>query len=838
MKKYLFINLALILVPICYSQQPFSYKSLDPLDPVLFYETYIVYKSDTISLGAKAFFIDGQLSDETAAKYPYVFNSINEAAKYLTPGAEGSPMVLYIAPYVYWIDNPDDPAERTPREGPTPYGLIINCEWLRFYGLTDNPENVVLACNRGQTIGARGNFTMFKISGNGISSENITFGNYCNVDLEYMLLPQLNRKKRATAIVQAQLIHCNGDKIVARNTNFISRLNLCPFVGGKRVLFDRCHFESTDDALCGTGVYLNCSFDFYASKPFYRTIGTGAVFLNCDIRSFTRGKQYFTKANGQLALVDTRISSQTLTYIGWNDNPPFDARNYQYNVSLNGQPQMIDKLNPAITIDMAGKPLLDAYLFNYKGKTIYNTYNLLCGDDNWDPMDIKGTLLDAEIKSGKKLTSVPVQLQISPNITSLETGKDDIILTAKTFRFGNFEIAPGPVRWSVSPEDEPIVNLIVSNNSRSCKVVPTNRNDGTRQLIITAAMPSGLEAACILHVSPSMLEAPKFSVAPHIIDDKSGRLSVKYKLDTKYTDQSLVNWYRSADPSGKDTTRVAVSRMDTPMTDYELSAGDIGYYIMASVSPKHIRCHAGKATMAILKKPVTASDIKTNNKKLYTNFNHFPTIDQPEIIPGFWTRAPFNGQIHTRENTGSWYYGEGGNGAEGRHGLIPSGRSASLLYTPVGNSFGDMTLNLVVSPFKSAGQGFSIAYLYMDILIKMDTRTMTGYALRFIRTTKYHDAVDCYFVRYENDSVTAISKPVSTSCFKSPCNIEIEVKGNILRAHAATTSMDPEIPEKPGVAKEINIETTIESNIFGSFGIQFNGGAPSVIEEIIAEWQE
>lgn len=838
MKKYLFLNLALILIPICYSQQSFLYKSLDTSNPVLFYGTYIVYKSDTFSLGAKAFFIDGQLSDETAAKYPYVFNSVNEAVKYLTPGTESSPMVLYIAPYVYWIDDPDDPTERLPQEGATPYGLIINCEWLRFYGLTDKPENVVLACNRGQTIGALGNFTMFKISGNGISSENITFGNYCNVDLNYPLLPQLSREKRAPAIVQAQLIHCNGDKIVARNTYFISRLNLCPFVGGKRILFDRCHFESTDDALCGTGVYLNCSFDFYASKPFYRTIGTGAVFLNCDIRSFTRGKQYFTKANGQLALLDTRISSQTLTYIGWNDNPPFVARNYQYNVSLNGLPQIIDKLNTAITIDMAGKPILDAYLFKYKGNNIYNTYNLLCGNDNWDPMNIKSTLLDVEIKSGKKLTSIPVQMQISPNMASLETGKDGIILNAKTFRFGNFEISPDSIRWSVSPEDESIVKLIVSNNSRSCKVIPINRNDDTRQVIITAATPSGLESACVLNVSPSMMEAPKFSVAPHIIDDKNGRLSVQYKLDTKYPDQSLINWYRSTDPSGKDSIRVAVSRIDSSMTDYELSAGDVGYYIMASVSPKHIRCHAGKAVKVISERPVTANDVKANSKKLYTNFYHFPTIDQPKIIPGFWTKAPLNGQTNAKEDKSSWYFGEGSNGAEGHHGLIPSGRSASLLYTPVGNSFDNMKLNLRVSPFKSAGQGFSMAYLYMDILIKTDTKTMTGYALRFIRTTKYHDAVDCYFVRYESDSVTAISKPVSTSCFKSPCTIEMEVKGNILRAHAATTSMDPEIPDKPGVTQEINIETTIEPNRFGGFGIQFNGGSPTVIEEINAEWQE
>ena len=290
MKRLCFTGFLLCLFMIVLSQNK-NYKSLDPSSPVVFGGSYIVFKGDTITLGPKSFFIDGQLGDDITATYPYVFNSINKAAKQLTDGSESTPMTLYIAPYVYWIDDPDDTAFRVGDGNSPPYGLVVKCEWLKFYGLTEDASHVVLACNRGQTIGAKGNFTMFRFIGQGTSSENITFGNYCNVDLDYPLKPLLSRRKRSSAIVQAQLIHCNGDKIIARNTRFISRLNLCPFVGAKRALFDRCHFESTDDALCGTGVYLHCDFDFYASKPFYRTIGTGAVFLDCDIRSYPRGQQ-------------------------------------------------------------------------------------------------------------------------------------------------------------------------------------------------------------------------------------------------------------------------------------------------------------------------------------------------------------------------------------------------------------------------------------------------------------------------------------------------------------------------------------------------------------------
>lgn len=160
-------GLSLLAALACSAQSVTGYKSLDARNPIVFGGDYIVYQGKNIILGPKAFFIDGKFTDEEAAKYPYVFNSVNKAAEHLNNGAGESPMVLYIAPYVYWIDDPDDPAIRLPKGGSSPFGLIIECEWLRFYGLSDNAENVVLACNRGQSLGSQGNFTMFRFSGQG-----------------------------------------------------------------------------------------------------------------------------------------------------------------------------------------------------------------------------------------------------------------------------------------------------------------------------------------------------------------------------------------------------------------------------------------------------------------------------------------------------------------------------------------------------------------------------------------------------------------------------------------------------------------------------------------------
>src|SRR5690606_36601451 len=139
-------------------------------------------------------------------------------------------------------------------------------------------------------------------------------------------------------------------------------------------------------------------------------------------------------------------------------------------------------------------------------------------------------------------------------------------------------------------------------------------------------------------------------------------------------------------------------------------------------------------------------------------------------------------------------------GAAGYKGFLQN-QFARLYFTPVGNDFADMTLKMTVVPFKTAGQGFSVAPLYMDILIKFDAETLTGYGLRFIRTTKYHDAVDCFFVKYENGKATPISEPVSTSAFKSVCEIILEVNGNKIQAHVQTESTDHSPSDSAVVAK-------------------------------------
>ncbi|MDL2304388.1 hypothetical protein LJC72_03500 [Bacteroides sp. OttesenSCG-928-D19] len=803
-----------------------EYTPLDKEHPVYFRGDYIEYEGRKILLDEYTFFVDGRLSEQQTAHAPFAFASVNEALRNIKEGTEEQPMTIYMAPYVYWIDDPDDPSVRQPEEGQSiPYGLKVTCNWLTLCGLTDDPEKVVLACRRGQTQGAVGNFTMFHLDGDGIRTENITFGNYCNVDLEYALLPELSRPKRSSTITQAQLIICNSDKVLARNTRFISRLNLCPFAGAKRILFDNCYFECTDDALCSTGVYLDCKFTFFSSKPFFNTSGTGAVFLNCDINLQTRNRQYFTKMPGPVTVVDTRFTSAgEPLLIGWTQDPTEDMRCYQYNVSLNGEPYTIQNDQPHFTVDMTGKPILNAYRLEDESDVVYNTYNLLRGADEWDPMGIKENVLLMD----EKAPLIPTYLKISPAKASIESGVTSAVLTASVKNFGGTENTEEQVVWELPDSCGDIARLVRKEDGR-CEIVGINHHDETKQILVKASTASGLESACELMVAPEFVAAPEFLSLPELSAPEKGAVTVHYRIDLNgREDRSIITWYRCTDSKGSNPVEVAVSRLDRPKQTYVLSSGDTGYYLMAEVAPKHLRCHPGKKKAVVSASPVRAEDVMVKNK-IATDFQDFSVQYQPEVMPGFWTVDGYKPEDTkafewTAQPESSWLYGAGVDGASQRTGLLQAARGARLRYTPIAGNYGDMTLNVRLSPCKTAGQGFGSATgQYLDVFIKFDTQTLTGYALRMIRTTKYDRAVDFVLIRYENGMTTEISEPVSATCYRSECLVTLKVEGKTLSAEARTTAKIDDREVNPDLKETVSLQAAIEPSAFGGFGFQHTG---------------
>lgn len=809
-----------------------GYTPIDSSDPVEFGGTYIKYQGETIQLSETAIYLDGSLSDELAAQYPYVYNDITKAlsADALKNGTADKPMTVYVAPYVYWIDDPaaTDTVQKTDGYS-VPYGMVVNSDYLTIKGLTGNPDNVVLAGNRGQSHASNGNYTMFRFNCSGaLTVKNITIGNYCSVDLDYPLMSELNQAKRTETITQAQLADVSGDKMFADNCNFISRLNLDPINGASRSLYNNCHFESTDDALNANAVYVGCDFDFYGNRPLYSSYGTGSTFLgctfNCKILNVeAEPTQFFTKEGGTITAVDCVYNSNLSVpiSIGWTKTPSTSLKCYQSNIIHNGQSITIGGEGAKETVDMTGKSVLDAYKVVSGGKTYYNTYNLLKGSDDWDPLGVKDV-----IKAAGQDT-VATQLSITSDVTEIESGKETASIGGTVNYFYGTNDTTQKITYSVSDEDKAYVKL-TDNGDGTCKVEGTNNDDAARKVIINASTESGLEAAVGITVKPSKIEAPAFTKAPVITNDGQGSLKVDYSLDLgSREDMSAISWYRCTDAEGSNPILVAVTRNDSPEYTYKLTAGDVGYYIMAKVESKNIRSDYGTPENTVYDKAIGVKDVRSKN--FATDFSNFPNVKQSEIKAGFWT-VDYNRPADT-ESFGSWQgadteepwkYGTTGNGCVGA-GLYEGTQGARLMYTPVEGTYGDMSLKLVVDPAKTAGQGFGSAGQYMDVLLKFDTSTLTGYGLRIVRTKASSNAVTFVLVKYDNGTVTEISDEVIASCYATGCTISLKAEGNKLTAHVETPTEQLADQAAKGYPHVVDLTADIEANSFGGVAIQHAG---------------
>lgn len=809
-----------------------GYTPIDISDPVEFGGTYIKYQGETIQLSETAIYVDGSLSDELAAQYPYVYNDITKAlsADALKNGTADNPMTVYVAPYVYWIDDPaaTDTVQKT--EGySVPYGMVVNSDYLTIKGLTGNPDNVVLAGNRGQSHASNGNYTMFRFNCSGaLTVKNITIGNYCSVDLDYPLMSELNQAKRTDTITQAQLADMSGDKMFADNCNFISRLNLVPISGASRNLYNNCHFESTDDALNGNAVYVGCDFDFYGNRPLYSSYNTGSTFLgctfNCKILNVeAEPTQFFTKEGGTITAVDCVYNSNLSVPItmGWTKFPSDSLKCYQSNIIHNRKNITIGGEGAKETVDMTGKSVLNAYKVVSGGKTYYNTYNLLKGTDDWDPLGVKDVIAAA----GQE--AVATQLTIKSDVLEIESGKETASVGGTVNYFYGTNDTTQKITYSVSDEDKAYVKL-TDNGDGTCKVEGTNNDDAAKKVIINASTESGLEAAVGITVKPSKLDAPEYIKTPVITNDGQGSLKVDYSLDLgSREDMSAISWYRCTDAEGSNKVLVAVTRNDSPEYTYKLTAGDVGYYIMAKVESKNIRSDYGTPVNTVYDKAIGVKDVRSKN--LSTDFSNFPNIKQSEIKAGFWT-VDYNRPADT-ESFGSWQgadteepwkYGTTGNGCVGA-GLYEGTQGSRLMYTPVEGTYGDMSLELVVDPAKTAGQGFGSAGQYMDVLLKFDTSTLTGYGLRIVRTKASSNAVTFVLVKYDNGTVTEISDEVIASCYATGCTISLKVEGNKLTAHVETPTEQLADQAAKGYPHVVDLTADIEANSFGGVAIQHTG---------------
>jgi len=790
----------------------------------------IQYKGKTIKLSDKALYVNAKLADGNLGKY--AFKSLQDVAAAAKDGTEQEPTVIYIEPDVYWTDNPTLPNSENKL-----IGLTFPQANITMIGLSDNPDYTIIAGNRGQMAGAIGNWNTIGI-GDGFHAYNITFGNYCNVDLVYTPNPDKNHTKRQETITQAQVItkaHAGEmDKWLFENCKFISFLNVFARSNEPhRAYYKDCFFQCTDDAI-GTGdmnVFNNCYFKFYSNHPSGSASNIIQVYLSCTFESVLRDSAanstiFFAKKNDTFGIIDG-VFIGNANRLEWTDNPSDEARHYVYNNSLNGKPALISTTKPELSVYLKGESLQA-----FKVGKAYNIFNLLRGNDNWDPENQRGRL--------SQYADLPYRLQVKADKTQLKAETQEKA-TISYVIYPKRVVGKTGIKWTVS--DSSLLSIIV-NEDETVTVTGANNSLDTLRGYVKAETPQGIESVAYIEVLPTPLKAPAFDKIVSIKEPEIGKVTIDYSLDSELEDYSVINWYRAKLPKGSDSIQVAVTRLNEPLKTYKLTTGDIGYYLVASVAPKTRSSLTGKPIRVISRK-IVESDILS--KSIYTDFKNLPVQRTDKIREGFWvvdTHRPedLSKDFEWEPGRGNgWTYGLGHAGTFDRYGLMTTGRGARLLYAQTG-PYKDMSLELALSPHKSAGQGFGSATgQYVDIYIKFDAHTLTGYGLRIQRTPAFGNGVRFTLYKFVNGAGTAISDFIDSSVFVPGCKVLLSVTGNKLNAHVTTSSKQEQDQKDSGLIHEVNLSAIIDNNTFGGFGVQHTGSVASdgnrlMLERILIEY--
>lgn len=771
-----------------------------------------------IKLDERHLYLDCSLTQRQAESSPFLFRDLTELldSGRLQDGNQENPMTVYLAPGVYWIAEPGDERICTAKPGDKlPYEKKVKCQWLFLEGLSQNPMDVVIAADKGQSHGCIGNYTMFHFEGDGLHLKNLTVGNYCNVDLVYPKDPSQNRKKRTSAVTQAQLGDVEGDCFFAENCRFISRLNLYPFCGAKRSLYDRCHFESTDDALNGNAVYLECDFDFYGGRPLACTQGAGCVFLDClfrirGIRAREEADQYFMKGQGTVYLIRCRFVDERdwkepaskegrRLSVEWTRYPEASLKCYEYENSFEGVPLCVGTPGKD-TVSLKGKDALKAFPIQ----------NLLGGEDGWNP---KGQLFP------EKEERIPIKLMLDTKEVTLEKGQEAYLEAFEVF-FDGTKRKARDVTFRLSGS----VAEIRPEGENSCVITGSNNHKTEQRAVLTALTKQGLEAAALIMARPARTQPPAWEQMPWIKYDK-GVFRLQYSFrDKEEKDYSLVEWYVRRDGEEilvRESSQGAGDLGYTPVDD------DIGGRLLVRVTPKSSSSGYGEPVTAAAQQVITWEQIPKHGH-LETDFTAFPKVCQPRLQKGRWINDFYEpvekGELKewrkwvTELPSAPWGYGELGNGCKGK-GLYPLVQGVKLMYA-FRERCSNMRLELVLDPAKTGGQGFGSAGQYLDVCVKLEETLLSGYGLRVMRTARAADAVAAFLVKYEGGIARPISEKVYTSCFITGCHILLEARGEVLMAEMFT---EREIPPGKAWERQVRLEEKISPDVRSGFGIFHTG---------------
>jgi hypothetical protein len=731
------------------------------------------------------YLIDGNLLQDDPANKK--FKTLQAAYGAAPAGTEQKPTVIGIKPNVYQLPGGD----RVP-------SMVINKNWITFFGLTNDRRSVVLADNRGLSEGSGDNGYILMVNCTGFCLKNLTVLNYCNCDYDYPGDARKNLKMRNPTITQAVALQAQGDKHVYENVALLSRLDTM-FLRTTRSYFKNVYIEGTDDFIGGGQVsyWEDCQVVFPTGHGVMSA--SNVTFVNTKFES-TGGFEFSKGVGRPVALINCTLPVATpKALIAWIRGA---ARQRPNLFSLTFQTKDTSGHPAKIADDSEGEPRFTySREISSQEAAAFNPWNMLRATpdgvaDDWDPAHAK------EKYEAAGQGSLVYRIVLTNADSSIRTDGPSATIGAT--------ISPAradrTIQWSTDS------NLISLSRTKGPSVVVTANNTTSKPeyVPVTATAANGLYARAYVFVEPKYTEPPAITAGPKLSAPANGTIGIEYTMALDGTqDQSLVSWFSCDDASGANPREIAVSRGDLPLKQYTLTPGDIGKFIKVTVAPKHQLSDAGKIVSAIYEKPIAAADVPSST--VSPNFRNFVVTPNSSSTSGRWTIL------------GTWT-SVTGEKLTGGYGIRVGSQGASLLYQDDAKR-GDMQIDLVMTPEKTAGSGFGSSgspadgdrIQKSDIFIKYDPRTKNGYSLRIWRTTQSTEKCMFQFYKIVDGAGSPISdKQAYSGVFKPSTFLTIKTVGPTISA-TAHNDVDGEV---------LSLEDTITPNSFGGAGVVWNGSVP------------
>ncbi len=777
--------------------------------------------------------VDGTLSQNNPSANQYT--NLQDAYAAAPAGTATNPTVIGIKPNLYNLDT------TTPG---TP-GLTISKNYITLLGLTNDQRNVVLYGDQGNEEGA-GSPTqtydgyVIDVTATGFTARNLTIGNFCNVNYQYPGAPGVPAQtiaERNSTITQAVAIETSGDQHVFDHVSLLSRLDTT-FIFSTRAYFTNVYIEGTNDFIGGgtISVWQNC-YVYYPTGGGEGTV-TGTVFINTTFvyatipgggamefyKGPTSGGAYPEGGTLPAALINCTLPVNVLTANSSSVSWVYGYAPLRQNIYTLTYQNKDTNGNPAVIADSSqGAPTftLSRELTATQAEA-FNPWNLLSAtptgvQDGWDPAGVGPYYI------GLGEGSLPFGMSMTNGSPTVIT-PGSVAGVQATISAGVYP-ARGPaastITWSTT---SPLVSLSPATGA-SVTVTGTNNTGVSQYVPINATLANGFYITAWVYVEPPYISPPTFTSPPTLSAPFNGTVTVNYQLNlaSNRTDNSIINWYSCDDSSGTNPRAVAISASYTPppinnvpLATYTLQLGDVGRYLEAIVTPQADISSPGTAMSVIATTPIAFSNIVSTTDA--PNLTNFPVTAVSSYVNGYWT---VNGTwTNEAQPVGSTFV----NG----WGLRASSQGAALLYEQEG-PVGDMVVSVVMTPEKTAGQGFgspgsgadstpTSIVQNADIYIKYDPSTGNGYSVRWWRTTASSTETEWQLYQHTAGVGTPINATqVLTGVFFPTTYITLSIIGTNFTVNAYNSAN----------TNTLSLQGTVTPNTYGGSGTRWSGTVPS-----------